>query len=198
MSRKPSPTTGRQKTLAYAAVFCLGVFAFQRFIVGGVMHQARAVTSRIRLAERQVQDFAAIQRQKQKITESLQRIMPYVTSVEPRDKAPVILLQEIEQALRASGGSLISLSPSTTVGEEKGYSFFSATMRAEMSSAQLMIFLGKIQESPILLYVSQLSAVKKDAGSGLLRVEVVVNVAVCKPFEGSFTSEPVKQGARVR
>lgn len=178
MKFSSSGSNYRKKILFYITAGMAAVFLFNRYVIKGIGSQISLVTKQITIAENELGKLVILQSKKNELVEDIKLVIPYVKAVNFQDDGGTILLKEIEQMVHVSGGTILMLNLQNSTSNSDDYKKYLANIRLELSFSQLLMFLGKIQDSKILISLDRFSVAKKDETSGMLKVEGVVALTV--------------------
>jgi|WetSurMetagenome_2_1015567.scaffolds.fasta_scaffold200367_3 hypothetical protein len=171
--------TKKQKILALLALGALFIFSAEKVFFSSISSKLRSMNRQIKAAETTLQRNLAIRQSKDLYSAEFKAYQAYLKE-EKSDLGgmAVDFLKEVERLARESGVSVINLNPQAAVENIKGSRIYKADLRLEASSAQLLGFFVKVQESRLLINLERFSISPKDEQATTLKADAVVSLAI--------------------
>lgn len=162
------PQRYRQLLFALAVLLvCLGV---DGIMIRPLRRQLARLHERIREAEQRLTEATIASGQAEAVAQAFTAYAPYAQPSGSREAELAGLLTEVESAVRETGMVLLNLKPED-IGADAGKAL-AIRVEAEAGTAQLLQLLDRLQRSPRLLNVSELSV--RVAEGRTLRTTLVI------------------------
>ncbi|MCX5696836.1 MAG: type 4a pilus biogenesis protein PilO [Candidatus Omnitrophica bacterium] len=169
----------REKILVGAIGALIFIFLTERIFLSGLRGKMQGLRQQIKLEESRITEGVNIEKRKDLITADYDSYKDYLNIEKLPDKELFTnFLKEIESIAKESGISIINLAPQNTPEVALGYKKYNADLRAEAKLEQLFNFLGRINQSRLLIKLDKLSLIPKDEQVSALRMETVISIVV--------------------
>ncbi len=171
--------TKNKKTIFIAVtIFIVTVFVIDKAILSGFRKKLANVNREIMLAEEDFKKAVMLKSQSGLIGKGYNAHLPYIKIGEDDRSIIANFLREIEKITQASKISLTNLNPENEPTKEEYGKKFKADLRFEAKIDQLLDFLKRIQDSPVLIRVERISLTTRDDSSEVLRAEATLSMSL--------------------
>jgi hypothetical protein len=174
--------TKSKKTIILAgAIFIVAVFIIDKAILSGFRRKLSDIKRETVLVEKNFKKALMLQSRSEQISKRYKEYLSYIKIGDDDRSIIANFLREIEKITQASKISLTNLNPDNEPTKEEYGKTFKADLRFETSLDQLLDFLKRIQESPLLIRVERISVTARDESAEVLRAEATLSMSLPAP-----------------
>lgn len=168
-----------QNILLVIAAGVVFLLIAERIFISAPRKRLLGLENQIHFEEERFKRSLGVVNEKDKLTVDYHKYEAYLkTGPADERQAVAMLLKEIERMAKETEVSIVNLSPVEVPEQAEEYKKYKADLRVEAGMPQLIGFLYKVKESPLLIKMDKLTLTPKDEQGSLLRVEAVVSMAV--------------------
>lgn len=174
---------GKREKILIGVVAAMAIlFLAERFLFSGVRGKSKGVSQQIKVEESRLKMGLDIQNRKDKIEAEYNQLAPYLEKTQgvPEREISAKFLKEVERVAQEAGVSIVSLSPQEDTQDAADYTQYNAEFRAEGSLAQMLSFVNKVQNSPLLIKLDRMTIASKDERAGALKMDAILALVVPK------------------
>ena len=169
----------RTKVLIATALGVVLVFVMERVFFSSLRAKMKNLHQQIKAQEAELKTDIAVQKRKELIQLNYEKNQVYFSMMSLSDRDIVAgFLKEIEGLAQASGVSIVRLSPQNESGQPAHHKEYSADLRIEGQAEQIFDFLFRLQSSPFLIQLAQLTIAPKDKDASFLKMEMMITLNV--------------------
>ena len=170
----------RDRVLIFVALGVFFLFIAQRFLFAPMFAKAGSLRQQIKLEEADLRAALEMQQQKDPIMDERLKYKDYLFSDQnaSQDEEIAAFLQEVETMVSASGLSMISLTPQSQAEKGGAYKKYNAQLRVEGAPEKIYNFIYKVQNSRLLIGLSQVTVTPKNLEANLLKLEATISLTV--------------------
>jgi hypothetical protein len=172
----------RERLLAYAIAGLIGAFLIEKFLFSDLRGGAKKIEQQIKVEEAKLRLELDLQKRKDSIASELKDYKPYLDSMEGISEREISakFLKEAEKMAQEAGTSIVSLSPKDEPQDMTDYIKHDADFKAEGTLSQIINFVGKVQNSRLLIMLDKMSLSPKDEQAGTMKIEATLSLIVPK------------------
>lgn len=170
-----------KKSQKIALFIILGIiiaFLLEKVVFSVIRTKIKDLNKKIKLQELALREGLSVQKNKDKIIQDYKNYSQYLlTETQDRD-ITAKFLKEVEKITRDAGLSVVSLVPEDKFEQKPNYKEYRVNQRLEGRMGQLLNLFDKIQNSPLLIKLNELTITSKDEETGTLSIEAIIGLAV--------------------
>ena len=170
----------RDRTLIFAGFGIFFLFIAQRFLFSPMFTKAGSLQQQIKLEEADLKASLEMEQQKDLIMDERLKYKDYLFSDKnvSDDEEIATFLREVETMVSASGLSIVSLTPQSQAEKGGAYKKYDAQLRVEGTPEKIYDFIYKIQNSRLLMSLSNITVTPKNPEANLLKLETTISLTV--------------------
>ncbi|MFH2137752.1 MAG: hypothetical protein ABII88_04515 [Candidatus Omnitrophota bacterium] len=169
-----------KKMIIAAVVAVVFIVLFERLFIADLRKQSKNISNQIRIEEVRLREDLGFMEAKDQLFSDYEKCKPFFATEGLGEKdIKAQLLREVENIVRASGGSVVNLTPQEA--GEKGddqFMFYKANVQVDLTLEQLLKFFDNIQESKMLIKLDKFSVAAKDNKSDILKMDGIISIAI--------------------
>jgi Tfp pilus assembly protein PilO len=170
----------RDRILIFAGFGIFFLFIVQRFLFSPMFTKAGSLQQQIKLEEADLKASLEMEQQKDLIMDERLKYKDYLFSDKnvSDDEEIATFLREVETMVSASGLSIVSLTPQSQAEKGGAYKKYDAQLRVEGAPEKIYNFIYKIQNSRLLMSLSNITVTPKNPEANLLKLETTISLTV--------------------
>lgn len=166
----------REVIMAGCAFLLAVIFIMDKVLFSGLRGRIRDLNSEITRQEDRFLLGRQMEAQKGQILQEYERYAVFISTEDSGREMMTRFLREVERLTQETGGSVISLTPKRETQEETRFTRYLADFQVEFTVRQWVQFLGKINDSELLIGIESFSLLPKTDKGDVLRFDAVISV----------------------
>jgi hypothetical protein len=169
----------RERMVIYPVAVLVVLFVVVKLCVVPMKHKGEADREAIKKLETDLSSALSISQRKDQIVRDASAYKKYIQGLQDASSRETAtkFLKEIEKIAQESNVSILSLTPEHAAGTAEDDKILLASLRAEGDAKQFYVFIGKMQESTLLLKLEDFALTAKDEESGALKMDMSISLA---------------------